>query len=351
MSLLQLPALLWLLAPVPVADAAVAARWRGPPECPDREALLTAVARRLGRPLAAGEVTIDADVSGDVRGGYTLHLVLTAGARGETREVHDASCTALTDAAALRVVAVLAAASLVPPVPVDEVTSSEPAHAPGTSSPSSLSSLPSLSSSPTIPAVAPAVPSVAPVVIRAPEEPVPRDSFERPGGVLRLHGGGELGAVPGVTGAVGLALGLLWPRLRLELQGTVLAPRTARLSTGTIRAGLFAGAVHACGRLGRGALEVPLCAGLELGAMRAEARGLPGSQAATAVWFAGVLGPGLAWHIGGRVSVWASLQLVLAPVRPVFTRGEGGANPISDRPALASGRLLVGVELRLRDPW
>ena len=48
--------------------------------------LLTAVARRLGRPLAAGEVTIDGEVSGDVRGGYTLHLVLTAGARGETRE-------------------------------------------------------------------------------------------------------------------------------------------------------------------------------------------------------------------------------------------------------------------------
>ena len=343
--------LLWLLLQAPASPLGPGIRWSAPPECPDRGDLIAAVERRLGRALGAEEVRLDARVDREAARGYTLRLSLAAGERGETREVHDPSCTALTDAAALRVVAVLAAASLVPPVPVNEVTSSEPAHAPGTSSPSSLSSLPSLSSSPTIPAVAPAVPSVAPVVIRAPEEPVPRDSFDRPGGVLRLHGGGELGAVPGVTGAVGLALGLLWPRLRLELQGTVLAPRTESRPPGAVQVGLFAGAVHGCGRLGRGALEVPLCVGLELGAMRGEASRLPAGRAAAALWLAAVLAPGVAWHVRERISVWASLQLVLAPVRPTFEQGEGeGARPLFD-PPLASGRLLLGVELRLRDPW
>lgn len=338
--LLSLPAhaLLWLLAPVQVpAPPDAATGWRAPPGCPDHEALLGAVARRLGRPLAADEVTIDAGIVGDDRRGYTLHLSLTAGARSETREVHDPSCAALTDAAALRVVAVLESTAV--PLPLTSTIETKPAEIPDTTP-----------AAPEIPEPTPvASPPKLPVPARP--EPAPGDSFDAPGGVLRVHGGGELGAVPKPTGAAGLALGLLWPRLRLELQGTVLAPRTLSVPSGSVRAGLFAGAVHACGRAGRGALEFPLCAGLEVGALRGEARQLSGSRAATAWWVAAVLGPGLAWHLGRRFSVWASLQLVLAPVRPDFQQGEGKEAKTLFKPPVASGRLLVGVELRLRDPW
>ena len=67
MPLLSVPAhaLLCSLA-MPPEDPSV--QWLAPPECPDRDGLLTAVARRLGRPLAAAEVTIDAGVTGDARG-------------------------------------------------------------------------------------------------------------------------------------------------------------------------------------------------------------------------------------------------------------------------------------------
>lgn len=333
----MLPAcvLLWLFtAQVPAPTDMVDVQWIAPPTCPDRDALLAAVAQRLGRPLAPGEARVEARVVGDAGRGYTLHLTLAAGDRGETRDVHDPSCAALTDAAAVRVVAALASSPVVPPPPTVDAEPVDPIETPAEA-----------------PATPPVVVDPAPAT---PPQPDPEDRSKRPGGVFRLHGGGEFGAMPGATGptpgptgAVGLALGLLWPRLRVELHGTLLAPR----SSGDVRARLLAVAAHGCGRVGRGAIEVPLCVGLEVGRMRGEASKLPEAQPATSWWLAAVLGPGLAWHVGSRVSVWASLQLVLAPVRPQFVQGGGDDPPVLFTPSAASGRLLVGVELRLRDRW
>jgi len=346
MPLLQLPARAWLwwiaAVQVPAPPEAAGARWHAPAACPDRDALLTAVARRLGRPLGAGELEIDAEVVGDARRGFTLRLTLSAGARAETREVHDPSCAALVDAAALRVAAVLDPSPVVPPAPAAPEPRAEP-PAPESPTPAAtmVAPTPPLASAP----VRSSVGADAPVASAA------EGADARPGGVLRLQGGAELGAVPGGTGALGLALGLLWPRLRVELQGTFLAPRRASRPPGEVRVGLLAGAVHGCWRAGRGALEVPLCAGLELGALRGEARRLPGARTGAGWWVAAALGPGMAWQLGRRVSVWASLQLVLAALRPSFEQGAGAGAATIFRPSLASGRLLVGVELRLGDPW
>src|SRR5690606_26338884 len=60
----------------------------------------------------------------------------------------------------------------------------------------------------------------------------------RPGGFLRLHGLGEFGALPGPSGGVGLAGGLLWPRARLELHALYVAPRTAVRPQAEVRASL-----------------------------------------------------------------------------------------------------------------
>lgn len=142
------------------------------------------------------------------------------------------------------------------------------------------------------PPVAAAPAAVPSVPAAATSPPAPKD--RRPAAALRLHGGAEVGALPGPTGAVGLALGLLWPRLRVELQGTVLAPRTTTGMTPPVTASLYSGAVHGCARPGRRAIEVLICVGLELGAMRGETSGVPGARAAAAFWLAAVLAPGLA---------------------------------------------------------
>ncbi|MDC0723460.1 hypothetical protein [Nannocystis bainbridge] len=322
--------------PAPSEDAL---QWRAPAGCPERAEVLGAVARRLGRPLTAEEAAVEATV---VRGerGFTLRLRLTAGERGETREVSDPSCAALAD-----VVALLVAAAV------------EPARVPAPASEAE----PEVASEPRPEPVVEAVTAeplddrFAPIAEPEPaRETVSSDRSKRPGGFVRLHGGGELGAAPRITGAVGLAGGLLWPRWRVEVQGLFVAPRgEVRDVAGfqvEVRAGLFAGAVHGCGRLGRGPVEVPLCVGLEAGAMRGEARGLATGRAAAQGWLAGVLGAGLAWHAGARWSVWGALQLALSPVHPQFEL-DAAPEPVPLWTPWASGRLLLGVEMRFGDPW
>ncbi len=179
----------------------------------------------------------------------------------------------------------------------------------------------------------------------------PGDRSRRPGGVLRLYGGGELGAVPGPTGAVGLAGGLLWRRLRVELAGVYLAPRTAERAQADVRVQLLAGGVQACGRFGRGALELPVCGGLEAGVMRGDGSGLPSARRAASGWRGGSLGVGAVWHATPRFSVWGAVQLVLAPVRPRFELSNASATQALFTPSAVSGRLLLGVELRISDPW
>lgn len=313
----------------PLAPDPAEVQWTAPAECPDRTALLAAISRRLGRQFTS-EARVDARVTGDRSRGYALHLELAVGGRAEVRDVQDPSCVALTDAAAVRVVAAIEA-PVVPAPPELPPLEPEPEPAPAPSPE---------------PEVGPAAPVVT-TPIAAPQ-PAPADMYDGPGALLRAHGGGELGALPAISGAVGLAVGLLWPRLRVELHGTVLPRR----QDGPVEVALYAGAVHACGRIGRGVLEVPLCGGLEVGAMRGTADpGLPGATTRTSVWVAAVVGPALALHVRPRLSVWAGLQLVLAPVRPQFVQGDGDPPKELFTPPPASGRFLVGLELRLRDRW
>ncbi|MBC7897956.1 MAG: hypothetical protein H7066_21220, partial [Cytophagaceae bacterium] len=112
-----LPVLAWSIGamaaaptdtPAPDTDAIA---WTAPPECPERASVAARIYHRLGRVPTTGEVDVDATIVRDERHGYTLHLELAAGTRSEAREVHDPSCDALADAAALLVVAVLAQAA------------------------------------------------------------------------------------------------------------------------------------------------------------------------------------------------------------------------------------------------
>ncbi len=352
------PQLLWLLATAPVAPPAavvVDVQWSGLPECPNRAALFEAVEQRLGRPLAPGEVTVEARVDREGRG-YVLHLKLMVGTRGEEREVRDPSCQALLEATAVRVVAAIAAAPVVPepepePTPV-EVPAPEPAPVPA--------------AKPLAPPVEKAVAAVeAALKILTTDNPVPppvpKHMARKPGLVLRAHGGAEAGTVPVVSGVVGLTIGLLWPRVRLELQTTVVGPQTGNSAgTGTgpsVRAGLFSASLHPCWRLGRnsrlsrGVFELPLCLGLEVGGMRGEARYVPEPRTVVGVWVAALLTPAMTWHVSPRLSMWTSPQLVVVMARPDFQAGSGAAAETIYRPSVVSGRLLLGIELRLRDRW
>lgn len=369
-------------------------RWSAPPGCPDRAALLAGIARRRGRPLVAGEVDVDARISRNA-GRHLLRLRVRAGARSERRSLAADTCAPLADATALLITLALDATSDTPPAlppgvvpeptadpltppgdaadppatadtppassPADPLTSPASSPADPLASPATTASSPAGPlASPATPATGPATPATGPAAdplspdtLDAPRDPAPAPAplrrARRPGGLVRLHGGLERGAVPGFSGDVGLALGLLGERWRLELAADFIAPRTRAHPQADLRASLLAAGLHACARPGRGALELPLCGGLELGGMRGSAHGPAVERSATGLWFAGVLGVGLAWRFHPRLALWAALQGRLA-VRPSFQLRDPGPVVKLFEPWPVSGRLLLGLELRLGDP-
>ena len=344
--------LAWHLASVQVPDPPelplAGVQWSAPVGCPSRVDLLAAVARRLGRELAPDELALDARV---VRTGprYALRLRVVVGDRSELRDLRASACAPLLDATALLVVHTLAevareASDLVPepepePLPPGVVTDREPLP-PDVPAPAPAVAAPSESAAPPVDP-----PAVAPPPSPSPSPPPPPG----PGVLVRADGGPELGAAPRVTGLAGLAVGLLWPRLRLEARASFLGPRTVTRERTEVTALLLAGSLHACARPGRGALELPLCAGVEAGGMRGAARGPTADRAAFMPWVAVVLGVGAAWRVRPRLALWSALELVGGAVRPNFVLRGGGDTVGLFRPSPVSGRLLVGLELRLGD--
>lgn len=345
-------------------------RWSAPPGCPDRAALLAGVERRRGRPLVAGEVEVDARITRVAGPRFVLRLRVRAGTRTEQRSLAADTCAPLADATALVITLAVDAAQAAPLPPGVVTTADDPP--PATPAPPAATTIdprtaPTATTidprtAPVDPRTAPVEPdtgaSALPVDPHTPDDvdaardpapaPTPPTRARRPGGLLRLHGGLERGTVPGFSGDVGLALGLSWPRWRLELAGDFIAPRTATTPQATLRASLLAAGLHGCARLGRGALEFPVCGGLELGGMRGVAHGPTVDRAATGLWFAGVLGLGLAWRFHPRLALWAALQGRLA-VRPSFQLRDPGPKIELFEPWPASARLLLGLELRLGD--
>lgn len=320
--------------------------WEVPAECPDREALTQAIELRIGRPFADGAVGLVGTISqGPGDPPYLLNLELTSGGRSHTHTLPAEHCDSLVNATVFLVALASTAVPGFPnahpgafagrqPVRKAAVQKPDPAAKPELSEPK-----------PTPPAVVEKLEAPAPLAAKS----------GRPGVLVRVQGGPEFGAVPGVTGAVGLAVGPLWRRARLEVQGLYIAPRSvtreSQMTThdkNTLEMSLFTGAVVGCGRLGRRRLEVPLCGGLELGGVRWTATGpeiLSGP--ATRIWLAGTVTAAVAWHAGRRLTFMLALHGLAHVFFPDFKRN--GERLFAAKPV--SGRLFLGLELRFGDPW
>lgn len=338
--------LAWLLGSPETAGPGLAAEdvaWSAPPGCPDREELLAGISRRRGRPLVPGQVRVDARITANARHQHRLEIDLEAGARHESRTLSADTCAALVDAAALLVVLVVDG----PAAPDPSARASERASddaARGEPEPAQAGPAPA--------ATDPAMPLRTPVT-GEPSPAAPADTRRpaaprRTGGFLRVHGGAEVGALPGPTGGVAIGGGLLWRHFRLEVQATFLAPRTTRGAQSEVRAFLGAASMHGCARLGQGALEFSPCIGLEPGVLRGVAEDTGAARPGR--WFAVVVAAGAAWRVRPRVAVWGSLMGVTAVQRPSFQLGDPGPVVVLFEPPVASIRLFFGVELRFGDP-
>jgi hypothetical protein len=322
-------AALWLvLAVVPPPDVAEVPRvpvpaqyelhWDAPSGCPDEAAIHARVAAWLSAPPAGeGTMIVHANVRGpDPR--WRMALSTDFEGAVDTREVVGASCEEIGDSLAL-VLALALEPSLEPPVREGQRDEGEPLPVPSPRAPRE---------------------SVAP----SPRGPARRRAgVGLPIGALRVEAGLELGAVPGVAPTVAIAIGPLWPRLRLELSGRWIGPRVHATENGdTVRVQVGALAVRACLRPRLRRWEIPACLGLEAGAVRFDARGFPRDGTDHGPWLAPVVSAGLArwWR---RLGLWVQGEVA---IRAVGTQAVSGEDVVFV-PGRASLRVVAGPSILL----
>ncbi len=345
-------ALVWALGPAvpeappaaPVADL----HWSAPEGCPRADEIEAMVVHRLGDDAERPLLRVDATIT-TADEGFVLDLRLRRADQDDRRSIESARCEALGRATALLVALAL------DPVAVARTLAAPRTEAP----PPSTTPPPTEDPAPTAPSLPPpetpplesppAEPSTPPT--RVPPSPSPSPA-SNPTPTLHIgaEGGAQLGALPGISGVGGLATALTWPGLRVELAGVVLTPRTREASEAGVRVMLGAVALRACLRMRRPRLEIPLCGGVEAGAMRGDGRRAPEARTGHGPWVAAVLGPGLRIPWGERFALYGRLDLVAAPIRAGFQiRGLGGTELIFE-PAPVSGRAVLGIDIEIAGP-
>jgi hypothetical protein len=323
---------------LPADDASSWLRWNAPPGCPDRDHVARVVTRRLGRAPSPLDVAAEASIADEGAAGHRLHLHTDVGGRTDDRELVAHDCRALADAAALLIA-----------LSADPVAVAQHIEAAAEPAPGPLPAPTSVVPEPSPPATADIddAPSLrAPVVDR---EAAPRPRA-RLGATAWAAGGIELGVLPGVGGAATVGVALTWPRARLELDGRWIGMRRASTDVGSVGVQLGAIAVRGCARVGSARVEVPLCGGAEGGAMRGDGDGARIVRVGHGGWIAALVATGVHGWVLPRLAVLARVELAVAAWRPEFQLTGPGEPRALFRPTPASGRLWVGLEVKLAGP-
>ncbi|HWB79161.1 MAG TPA: hypothetical protein VG755_29575 [Nannocystaceae bacterium] len=331
----------WLLAAyLGIEPAGPLLEWDAPDSCVDERV----VAARLEQ-LIPGErpqtLTARAVVTktGDR---YRMRVELVSATGTSVRELESESCAVLAEAAAFVVAVAIDPAVATTAMSDDAIAEPEVASeaAPSEAAPSE-----------TAPTHEPAERSTQhdASVPELPRE-LPRRS-PRIGGVVRAAIGvgtaevSRFDLAPSLWGAI---RGRYW---RAELGARYVAGRD-RVIEGEAELALDAvgGVARGCGVAPAGPIEIPICAGLDLLAVRGRPRGLDDAKKrAIALRVAIDLAVALAWPLTRRVALWVEAAGGFALLRPHFTvRDTPGTRSILGTPASFSA--LVGVELRFGGP-
>ncbi|MCA9709909.1 MAG: hypothetical protein KDK70_28985 [Myxococcales bacterium] len=164
-------------------------------------------------------------------------------------------------------------------------------------------------------------------------------------GLVRARAGlGRVG-LPRVGPIVGGAVGLAWPRARVEALGE-LHPRQRITYPGEVAGAdlrMTAGALRGCAVLHPEPVELPLCAGLWLAVLQGQGQGVDVARRDTDLWIGPELAVAVAWAPTPRLALRLSAEGTVAVRRPAFTLRD---HPVLFRAPRAGARLMAGVELR-----
>lgn len=311
-------------------------RWTAPAGCPDQARVQSQIDDLLGRPLDTNELRLDGVIEA-APNGWTLTLTTRVGTLVDQRTLDANDCSVLADAAALVAVVMLDPVKAADRIEED----AEAAEAARTAPAAEVRPPPT---TPSLPEPDPDPPD---------DSTAPPPSQRSLGMSARVRGGGEFGAVPNGTGAFDLGIALTGlgrgGRMRAELLGQYSIGRDATSDNARTRIQLGAIAPRFCAALPAGPVDIPLCAGVELGAMRADTRA-PSRDTTNRVWFAAHAEPGVRWSFSKRASLWVSAQVALPIAYPEFIL-EDPADPTAResvyRPQPVVARGLAGFEFRL----
>jgi hypothetical protein len=311
--------------------------WDAPASCPTRTDFLVRVRSyvpALEEPpleVPRARLRIDAKIE-QVSGMWTVQLAMSGEHGSSERSFSASTCEELADAVAL-----VTAVSLDPVVTAREVAEARAAALPVAPPLEPLEDEPE---------------PEPPVEVREPDVELvssPPDELEPAAPrefriALRVTGGGGFG--PTLTGYGALAAGfaLFGRRWRWSLDGGGWLPRTIRSEQA---AGRFWGwwvGTRGCFVPRLSTVEFPLCAGLELGQVRAA--GLQpalNTRAAAYPWIAASVGGGISWVIVDRVAIVADVAALVPFIAGDFQVGE----QTLQRLVPVGVRAMLGLELRL----
>lgn len=321
--------------------------WRGPPECPE-QGFWDDLARYLGGSGAGREVAVDVAVERETDGRWSARLDLAAAGTHRARTLRGRSCAELRDAIAFVTAIAVDPGVLAGPAP-EAVTD------PGDADPvAGEVAVPDAGSVPPPPPARDPEPDASLAASVRPESPAtasppstPPPPRARPRGFVRLAGGLEALGLPHVGPQAALAAGALGRHWRVEATALYRGPTTqasAVAPTAGARVRLWAVGARGCGVPRVGPVELPLCAGVEVGQALGEGVGYVGARRDGFVWAAAVLGAAAAWAPWRRLALWIGADLGL-PLR----RGTFGATGLGTMFEIApvSLRAAAGLELRL----
>jgi hypothetical protein len=273
--------------------------WAAPQECPK----IDEVRARVDELLAHAPAAVGEPIVADVRvtagpSGFVAHLQLRSGETEGRRELGDPDCRELGEAVALIVALAVDPELMSREVePIDEPVE-EPDEQPDEEDPDEEDPEPT-------------------VEITDPPPPARPPALRGFG--LALRGGAEFAAVAPASGRASLSASSFGRQWRAELGVAVGIPQ--RIDIG--RFSTAAAELRGCWVPEVQAVEFPLCAGIEAGAIIGVGR-VDAGRRATAPWLVATPGVGVSWVVlEERLALGLRVDAVLPLLRPAFTSDEG----------------------------
>jgi hypothetical protein len=314
--MLALVLALWS-APEPPPDDGVRVQWSAPTGCPTEAELRASVEALLGGPIDApgrDAIAIDGTITG-AGDRWTLALSVASSSGTRVRELPGTDCVALTEVASVLVA-----------VAIDPALDPE--------------------ADPPPPEPVAAKPTPTPVPPPAAPRPAPPPRERVVTGAIGVRGGVGFGPLPRVAGSLAIDGAMLVRRARIEASANMWLPsetRTTQPASGTIR--LWHVDVRGCGvpRVARRRVELPLCAGVQLGAMSGRSHGVARPRLGRLPWIALEGAVGIIVLPTPRVGIRLDVRGAAALVQPGFS--VDGEQLHRARPGAIASTL--GLELRL----